>query len=405
MPYQPTTNFIGSTGVDLGRKFVTKAYLLDAYGPILESLVPGITPTPSLWTWGSNSDGQLGINSNTRMSTPVTTILGGNNWKSVACGDQHVAAIKTNGSLWVWGSGGAGRLGIFSTISRSTPVTTRLGGFDWKSVSCGNRHTATIKTDGSLWVWGGNYSGELGTNGGLSQRFTPVTTLVGGNNWKSVSCGSFFTAAIKTDGSLWVWGSGTNGQLGIGDNTDRSTPVTTILGGNNWKSVASGDNHIMAMKTDGTLWGWGENSRGQLGVNDTNYRSTPVTTLIGGTDWKQVFAGSSITAIIKNNGTLWSMGYNGVGCLGINLTGDRYTPVTTLAGGTNWKSVAIGGLAMAAIKTDGSLWLWGNGGNGLMGNNNIDGSYTPITTFLGGNNWKQISMASHVAAIQSSDYI
>ena len=196
MTSQPNTNFKDSNGVDLGKKLISKDYLLDVYGSLLDTLAPGINPTPALWAWGQNLDGQLGVNDATRRSTPVTTLLGGTNWKSIACGDDHAVALKTDGTLWTWGRNTSGQLGINDTTNRSTPVTTLLGGTNWKSISGGENHTIALKTDGSLWSWGLNTSGQLGVNN-TTTRSTPVTTLLGGNNWKSVACGSFHTLAIQ----------------------------------------------------------------------------------------------------------------------------------------------------------------------------------------------------------------
>ena len=248
------------------------------------------------------------------------------------------------GTLFTWGSNddpfeGNGFLGTNDSTNRRTPVTTFAGGTNWKQVATGSFHTAAIKTDGTLWTWGVNYSGQLGVDGSSSQ--IPITTFNGGTNWKQVSCGVKHTAAIKTDGTLWTWGRNAYGELGINTPTQINTPVTTFTGGTNWKQVACGYDHTIAVKTDGTLWTWGNNSSGQLGNNTTTTRSTPVTTFAGGTNWKQVAAGSGHCAAIKTDGTLWTWGANnGAGQLGINNTSTRLTPVTTFAGGTNWKQVA-----------------------------------------------------------------
>jgi alpha-tubulin suppressor-like RCC1 family protein len=420
----------------------------------------------TLWTWGRNSYGQLGDNTTTQRNTPVTTFAGGTNWKQVACGNPHIAAIKTDGTLWTWGRNNSGQLGDNTTINRSTPVTTFAGGTNWKQIACGNLYTAAIKTDGTLWTWGLNTSGQLGDNT-ITNRSTPVTTFAGGTNWKQVAGGGNYIAAIKTDGTLWTWGLNTSGQLGrnsdtalrltpvttfaggtnwadtatgepeelytltggsahtaaiktdgtlwtwgqntsgqLGDNTiiNRSTPVTTFAGGTNWKQVACSNNgsHTAAIKTDGTLWTWGTNSNGPLGDNTTTNRSTPVTTFAGGTNWKQVAGGGSHTAAIKTDGTLWNWGVNTTGQLGDNTTTNRSTPVTTFAGGTNWKQVAGGQNHTAAIKTDGTLWTWGSNSNGQLGDNTIISRSTPVTTFAGGTNWKQIACGNlYTAAIKT----
>ena len=400
----PNTNFKLSDGRDLGSVGLTKEYLMTVYPQIANQLI-----TPELWVWGVGSTGSLGTNDETNRSTPVTTSAGGANWKSVACGGYTTAAIKTDGTLWVWGRGAVGQLGNNNNLSNNlNPVTTFAGGTNWKQVSCGDEHTAAIKTDGTLWTWGYGDNGALGTND-LTARNTPVTTFAGGTNWKQVSCGNKHTAAIKTDGTLWTWGLNSKGQLGDNTQTRRNAPVTTFAGGTNWKQVAcSGYNHTAAIKTDGTLWTWGINTSGKLGINNTTENIlTPVTTFAGGTNWKQVANSGSLTAAIKTDGTLWLWGDGDYGRLGNNNTTNRLTPVTTFAGGTNWKQVSSGSCT-AAIKTDGTLWVWGYNYRGQLGINvagNTNHRTTPVTTFAGGTNWKQVSCgsANYTAAIKTSD--
>jgi alpha-tubulin suppressor-like RCC1 family protein len=398
----PNTNFRDSSGLDLGNKLITKEYLMSVYPQIANQLI-----TPELWVWGTGT--ALGDNTIITKSTPVTSSAGGANWKQVSAGNSFISAIKTDGTLWCWGNNGNGQLGDNTTTSRSTPVTTFAGGTNWKQVSCGYFNTAAIKTDGTLWIWGSGSGGKLGTND-VAQRLTPVTTFAGGTNWKQVFVGRQHNAAIKTDGTLWVWGTNTFGALGIGNvTTPRCTPVTTFAGGNNWKQVSVGGDapttgHTAAIKTDGTLWLWGGGGNGQLGTNNTSSRCTPVTTFAGGTNWKQVSTGESFTSATKRDGTLWTWGYNFNGQLGINNTTDRPTPVTTFAGGINWNQVNCGSTFISAIKTDGTLWCWGGNSAGHLGTNDTTQRNTPITTFAGGTNWKQVDCGfSHTSAIKTSD--
>jgi len=398
----PITNFKDSFGTDLGNKLITKEYLMSVYPQIANQLI-----TPELWVWGFNALGQLGINNTTTpICTPVTTFLGGANWKQVSCGTNHTAAIKTDGTLWCWGQNNVGQLGNNTTTIRCTPVQEFYGGTNWKQVACGNSHTAAIKTDGTLWVWGYNGFGQLGINNTTTPICTPVQEFYGGTNWKQVECGEYHTAAIKNDGTLWTWGYNNNGQLGDNTTTNRLTPVTTFDGGTNWKQISCGFRHTAAIKTDGTLWSWGRNDTGQLGNNNTGSPScTPVTIFGGGTNWKQVECGGDHTAAIKKDGTLWSWGYNFYGQLGDNTTTSICTPVTTFGGGTNWKQVSGGFYHTATIKTDGTLWTWGRNANGQLGINNTTTSIcTPVTTFAGGTNWKQVASGGyHTTAIKTSD--
>jgi alpha-tubulin suppressor-like RCC1 family protein len=373
---------------DLENYFVTEYWLIDQY------------VGDALWTWGNGQYGRLGNNATTNRSTPVTTSAGGTNWKQVSLAERHTAAIKTDGTLWTWGLNSIAQLGINDQINRSTPVTTFAGGTNWKQVSSAF-HTAAIKTDGTLWTWGTGTSGQLG-NAQVTNISTPVTTFAGGTNWKQVSAANGHTAAIKTDGTLWTWGAGSLGRLGNAVTTNVSTPITTFAGGTNWKQVSCGTLHTAAIKTDGTLWGWGNAVYGRLGnAVTTGSISTPVTTFAGGNNWKQVSTSNEHTAAIKTDGTLWTWGAGIIGRLGNAQTTERSTPVTTFAGGTNWKQVSCGTLHTAAIKTDGTLWTWGSGNNGQIGNATITSTSTPVTTFAGGNNWKQVSTGDHTAAVQA----
>jgi len=379
--------FISAGDGDLKTAFLTNSWLLDQF--------VGNT----LFTWGLGTSGQLGDNTATSKSNPVQTIAQGNNWKQVACGSNNLgngftAAIKTDGTLWCWELGTSGQLGDNTATSKSSPVQTVTFGTNWKQVSGGSTHTVAIKTDGTLWLWGSNFGGQLGDNT-TTARSSPVQTVTFDTNWKQVSGGSTHTVAIKTDGTLWLWGANTNGQLGDNTTTNRSSPVQTVAFGTNWKQVTCGSNHTAAIKTDGTLWCWGENSSGQLGDNTATSKSSPVQTVTFGTNWKQVTisAQSNHTVAIKTDGTLWLWGSNAGGQLGDNTTTNRSSPVQTVTFSTNWKQVSGGFALTAAIKADGTLWLWGTNTNGQLGDNSVTARSSPVQTTIYGTNWKQVSCA------------
>ena len=399
---QFTSKFKESTAensVDLGKKFVTKSYLMDVY-PYLTTV--GSVKFSGLWTWGDNLYGGLGDNTLTDKSSPIQTIAGGTNWKQVACGSSHTVAIKTDGTLWNWGGNGLGPLADSTITHRSSPIQTITGGTNWKQVACGFAHTAAIKTDGTLWTWGTNAYGQLADNT-FTPKSSPVQTIAGGTNWKQVSGGNVNTMAIKTDGTLWLWGQNTNGQLGDNTIVPKSSPVQTIAGGTNWSQVACGYTHTAAIKTDGTLWNWGNNTSGNLGDSTNTNKSSPVQTITGGTNWKQVSAGYRHTMAIKTDGTLWLWGQNTNGQLGDSTITSNSSPVQTIAGGTNWKQVACGYRSIAAIKTDGTLWTWGYNFNGGLGDSTITHRSSPIQTIAGGTNWKQVAGGQyHTTAIQEN---
>ena len=392
MPVLGNTNFT-INGVDIAP--VTKDYLIDVYPSLVDTFKQA-----GLWVWGRNSYGQLGDNSVSNKSSPVQTVSGGTNWKLIVCGSYHTAAIKTDGTLWTWGSNYFGQLGDNSITNRSSPVQTVSAGTNWKQVAGGLYHTAAIKTDGTLWAWGRNSYGQLGDNTRTS-RYSPVQTVSGGTNWKQVSCSEYHTAAIKTDGTLWTWGRNFYGQLGDNSITNRSSPVQTVSGGTNWKLIACGTGHTAAIKTDGTLWTWGSNSDGQLGDNSVSNRSSPVQTVSAGTNWKQVACGQYHTAAIKTDGTLWTWGRNFYGQLGDNSITNRSSPVQTVSGGTNWKLIACGTGHTAAIKTDGTLWTWGSNSDGQLGDNSVSNRSSPVQTVSAGTNWKQVACGQyHTACIR-----
>ena len=382
--------FISGPDGDLKTAFVSDSWLLDQF--------VGNT----LFTWGINTSyGPLGDNTILSKSTPVQTVTGGINWKQVSCGFYQTAAIKTDGTLWCWGVNDNGSIGNNTGISRSSPVQTVAFGTNWKSVACGNFIIAAIKTDGTLWTWGYNNNGQLGDNT-VTQRSSPVQTVTFGNNWKQVSCG-YHTAAIKTDGTLWVWGRNTYGQLGNNTTTHISSPVQTVAFGTNWKQVSASGYTTAAIKTDGTLWCWGINFSGTLGDNTTAYRSSPVQTVAYGTNWKQVSSGYPSMAAIKTDGTLWCWGSNNQGQLGDNTLTNKSSPVQTITFGTNWKQVSANG-HIAAIKTDGTLWTWGANGYGQIGDNTIVKKSSPVQTFAFGTNWKQVACGNnYTAAVTNGD--
>lgn len=342
----------------------------------------------SLWLWGINYDGQLGDNSIIHKSSPIQTVAGGTDWAQVSMGGDHTAAIKTNGELWLWGTGSLGQLGDGTFIAKSSPVQTVAGGTDWLQVACGVTHTAAIKTDGTLWTWGVNNVGQLADNTTVNKN-SPVQTVSGGTDWKQVSCGDSSIAAIKTDGTLWTWGWDKYGQLGTNlPDVDKSSPVQTISGGNDWKQVSHGVYHVVAIKTDSTLWGWGKDDYGQLGDESIVNKSSPVQTVSGGNDWAQADGGQRHTAAIKTDGTLWGCGYDGYGQLGADINWTVRiavsSPIQIVAGGNDWTQVSCGyqhtlaiEMPYISVESSGNYTVLTPGAI-LSGNNTI----IPVTTDL-----------------------
>lgn len=383
--------FISAGDGDLKTAFVSDAWLLERF--------VGNT----LFTWGLGTSGQLGDNTAASKSNPVQTIAQGNNWKQVACGVSNLSAIKTDGTLWLCGDNSQGQIGDNTVTKRSSPVQTVAFGTNWKQVAAIGYLTAAVKTDGTLWCWGQNSYGQIGNNT-IVPRSSPVQTVAFGKNWKQVATWGFGTACIKTDGTLWLWGQGTSGELGDNTVTKKSSPIQTIAFGSNWKQVSLGGSFASAVKLDGTLWCWGSNTDGRLGDNTVTGRSSPVQTVTFATNWKQVACGDTFAVAIKTDGTLWGWGKNDSGQLGDNTTTSRSSPVQTITYATNWKQVFASGSTTAAIKNDGTLWCWGRNADGQLGDNSVTARSSPVQTTAYGTNWKQVSVGyKHTAAVTNGD--
>ena len=310
-----------------------------------------------MWSWGYNANGQLGNNSNANVSSPVMVASGGNNWKQVSAGRIHTSAIKTDGTLWSWGWNSYGQIGNNNFTGISYPAQTVSAGTNWKQVACGDYFTTAIKTDSTIWAWGRNAFGALGSGATLSTNYpSPIQNAVAGQLWKQVACGESHVAAIRTTGQLYTWGKNDYGQLGDTTIVNKSNPVEISTGGTNWKQVSCGSSHTAAIKINGTLWTWGRNTTGNLGDNTVVHKSSPVQTLSGGTNWKQVGTSFLSTMAIKTDGTLWLWGHDSSGQLGDNTITQSKTPIQTISGGTNWKYVGSGRMAQftCAIRDDSS---------------------------------------------------
>ena len=324
----------------------------------------------ALYSGGNNTNGRLGLGDTTNRSSPVQ-VGALTTWYSIAAGKAHTLAVKTDGTLWSWGFPNHGQLGInisHPEAGRSSPV--QVGALtDWLSVSAGpyGDFSMAIKTNGTLWAWGRNNSSAsaaLGL-GDTINRSSPVQ--VGAlTTWLSVSAGRYHCLAIKTDASLWGWGYGAY----IGDAPNfayRSSPVQVGGQTTDWASCSSRGQGGFGIKTNGQLWAWGSSTSGVNGLNSASgYQMSPaqVGTL---TTWSKIAVGQSHVLAIKTDGTLWSWGSNGDGRLGQNIatTTNRSSPVQVGAL-TTWSKISASPDHSMAIKTDGTLWSWGNNDVGQL---------------------------------------
>lgn len=324
------------------------------------------TPGRSLWGWGSNSSGILGNGTTTQTSTPVQ-VGALSDWSMVASGAYSTVMIKQNGSLWLCGSDGYGQnLGMGAAIS--SPVQVGLL-TNWKSVSSGKYCNVALKTDGTIWGWGNNKVGTLG-QGTVATGVSSPVQMSAATNWSAIAVANgngnpgSHTLALKTDGTVWGCGYNTAGQLG--DNTVVNKSTFVQIGSlTTWAAISVGFRATAMIKTDGSMWACGYNYRGQAGIgvfHGANL-SSPVKVL-GAQVWASVAVGFGATLAIDTSGKLWACGndaYN-YGFLGLGSAGMGATGVSTfvqVGALTNWASVSLGGLTASAIKTDGTIWGWG----------------------------------------------
>ena len=284
----------------------------------------------TLWGCGKNDYGQLGLgDTNSRYTfTKVTTNT--DNIKSVYCGKEHTVILKNDGTLWGCGRNDLGQLGLGDTNDRTTFTQITTNADDIRSVYCDNHNTIMLKNDGTLWGTGENYYGELGL-GDTNSRYTFTEVTTNTDDIKSVYCGGYHTFILENDGTLWGTGYNVYGQLGLGDTTNRNTFTVITTNTNDIKSVCCGFYHTIVLKNDGTLWGCGYNNYGQLGLGDTSSRNTFTEITTNTDDIKEIYCYNYQAFILKNDGTLWSTGYNDDGRLGLGDSTNRstFTQVTT----------------------------------------------------------------------------
>lgn len=328
----------------------------------------------TLWGWGNTwygynltpVDSSLFERNGAYYLSAPSLISSSNDWLTLAsnsgAGIYHTGAIKTDGTLWMWGRNDYGQLGDESIIHRSSPVQTIAGGTNWKQLSCGNLFTGAVKNDGTLWMWGRNTNGPLGTND-RNHRSSPVQTIAGGTNWKQVACGGFFessfahTAAVKTDGSLWVWGHDLFYQTGQGTNSSyKLSPIQTSTLGTNWKQVAAGSTFTSAVKTDGSLWTWGSSSNKGLGYEgDINTTTQSVPKQLGtdrGNVWEKVTISYDSGYATDNTDIVFAWGSNDQGKLGLGVTVANTYNLTSVIGVTTTKDVSSGVLHAVILQEE-----------------------------------------------------
>ncbi|WP_166541769.1 RCC1 domain-containing protein [Paenibacillus lutrae] len=329
----------------------------------------------TVWAWGINTSGQLGDGTTTKRPLPQQ-VPGLDNVVKISAGGSHSLALKSDGTVWAWGDNGSGKLGDGTTVDRKTPVQVKNLS-NVTDIGTGEINLSfAIKSDGTLWTWG-SISNASGLGNASGHNSLPVRVPVV-TNAEKISTGYGHTAAISHDGNLWVWGTNYEGEVGDGSSgATNKRPNPTPINFSNALMIEPGGS--LGLKKDGTLWHWGNgcDTKGEgTGCNPTKIPSQ-VSSL---SNVKTVSEHGIRVLAVKEDGTIWTWGYNQTGLLGTGYTdvrydrdykarqvvlSDHYTPLTGIISGK------VSRTHMLAIKNDGSVWSWGYNSNGQLGDGTI----------------------------------
>ena len=333
-----------------------------------------------VWGWGENSTGQLGDNTLVSKRTPVSVLGTVKTFCKIAAGRGHVVSIDKNGRVWSWGSNSNGQLGINSTvvISRLTPVSVLGAVKTFCSISAGEEYSLAVDKNGNAWAWGAFSSGQLGNALYTSYR-SPVSLGGVSKTFCRIEAANDVSYGIDKNGRVWAWGQGTaelgdNGVAGL-----KNTPVSVAGAVKTFCKISGGANHALAISRTGRAWAWGLGANGRLGNNATSNVFTPVS--VAGTvkTFCEIYAGYFHSVAIDNRGRAWSWGFNGSGQLGNASTLSQNTPVSVLGNIKTFCRISAGNAHTVAISNRGRVWVWGSNSTGQLGDNSITSRLTPVS--------------------------
>jgi alpha-tubulin suppressor-like RCC1 family protein len=337
---------------------------------------------------GINASGELALGDTTQRAEFTAISSILPTYLAQSASSNTYAAIA-DGKLYIWGGWN----------TSSTPVQ-QGSATNWAKVAVGGDHFLATRTDGTLWVYGVNTLGQLGLND-YTDRLAGFVQLGSLTTWADVAAGNYFSLARKTDGTLWAWGTNGFGQLGIGSTTSQNIP-TQIGSGTNWAKIDAAQNNGYAIKTDGTLWAWGDNSVGQIGDGSTTQRTAPVQ--VGSeTTWSEIAVGYAHVIGLLAAGTAWSWGGNGSGQLGHGNTTELHSP-TQIGSNSDWIAVGAGGERSIGTRTGGQVYFWGLLFTDQFGETILDHyeSPTAVSGATGANVFSLLNSYEAIAGIEST---
>lgn len=345
----------------------------------------------TLSAWGDADNYSLGDATLVDKSTPIIV-------------HRSYKYIDITGGGWVTGSNVTGFCGLIENhqavgcgIAGIRGIQSRIGGtvnsvkeptgidfdYSYTNISTCNSHTIALKDDSTAWTWGINVRGQLGT-GNTTAYYYPVS-VIGGYSFIQVSCGVGaspneygYSAGLKADGSVWTWGYNANGQLGTGNTTDYSSPVS-VTGGHSFIQIQCQAEYMNALKADGSVWCWGPGGFGRLGTGNTTNYSSPVS-MIGGHSFIKIGGNQAQahTIALKADGSAWMCGYNTDGRLGTGNTTHYSSPVS-VTGGYSFIDIALGYYHSMALTHDNHVYAWGYNVNGQLGDNSTTSRSSPVS--------------------------
>jgi alpha-tubulin suppressor-like RCC1 family protein len=338
-----------------------------------------------VWAIGYGADGALGDNitgSTTTKSIP-TLVAGNHSFVKISAGYNGCAALKADGTCWGWGGNAQGQLGNLTATAQSSPISV-LGNHSFIDIIRAQSSSGVygLKSDGTLWAWGNGGVGQLGRGDYVSQS-SPIS-VIGNHSFISVSTRTSHVLAVKADGSIWAWGGNSFYESGVDAFAiNRSSPVS-VANDHSFVSITMGNVHTAALKPDETSWYWGYGANGQLGDNSTNSKSYPYQGATSGNHrFVQLATYLSTSFGLKSNGTVWSFGSGSSGILGNNTSGTAVSSPVSVVGNHSFISISVGVNAMA-LKADGTAWGWGYNGTGatsLIGNMSATNTSSPVSVF------------------------
>lgn len=296
---------------------------------------------------------------------------------AMGAGLFHSCAVDAAGAAWCWGKNDYGQLGTGSTSPSYATTPQRVAGTQaFRAVYAGQYHTCGLTTDGAAYCWGHNYFGQLGSSVTSNAEATPVA-VSGGHTFTSLAPGGYFTCGLGTDGFIYCWGTGSQGQLGGDSHPYTQSTPSPVVGGSSYLAVTAGQYHTCGIDADGSAHCWGDNTHGQLGTGPGTTGSPTPQLVALGLPFDQLEAGYLSSCGVTTSGAGYCWGYNAYGQVGDGSPGATFPSAqpspTAVAGGHLFAAINAGGLHACGVTTAGAAYCWGFNGYGQVGDGtNVD---------------------------------